>query len=107
MEEALEMIELEKKRAFIEEKELSQLKSEMADYEEDIVDFKQVSKLVGESDRLITKSFPLFWLASKPLQNRTSFFRAHFWVGLRETFFPISGAEAHLRRGRSTQNVVW
>lgn len=74
VEEALEMIELEKKRAFIEEKELSQLKSEMADYEEDIVDFKQVSKLVGASDRLITKSFPLFWLASKPLQNRTSFF---------------------------------
>lgn len=42
MEEALEMIELEKKSAFMEEKELLELKSEMKDYEEDVDDFKMV-----------------------------------------------------------------
>ncbi|RXG71471.1 LETM1 and EF-hand domain-containing protein 1, mitochondrial [Armadillidium vulgare] len=47
VEEALEMIELEKKRAFIEEKELSELKSELADYEEDIHDFKKALKDAG------------------------------------------------------------
>ena len=43
VEEALETIGAKQRRMIIEEQELSELKTEMQDYEEDIEDFKRVS----------------------------------------------------------------
>lgn len=42
VEEALETLGVEKNRLIIEEQELSELKSELADYQEDVEDFKKV-----------------------------------------------------------------
>lgn len=42
VEEALETLGVEKNRLIIEEQELSELKSELADYQEDVEDFKTV-----------------------------------------------------------------
>ena len=45
VEEALETIGAKQRRLIIEEQELTELKEEMMDYEEDIQDFKEVNKL--------------------------------------------------------------
>lgn len=42
MEEAIENLGVEKRKLIIEEQALSELKSEMADYQEDIEDFRKV-----------------------------------------------------------------
>lgn len=42
MEEAIENLGVEKRKLIIEEQELAELKSEMADYQEDIEDFRKV-----------------------------------------------------------------
>lgn len=42
MEEAIENLGVEKRKLIIEEQELSELKSELADYQEDIEDFRKV-----------------------------------------------------------------
>lgn len=45
MEEAIENLGVEKRKLIIEEQELSELKSEMADYQEDIEDFRKVRRV--------------------------------------------------------------
>ena len=42
MEEAIENMGVEKRKLLIEEQEMAELKSEMADYQEDIEDFRKV-----------------------------------------------------------------
>lgn len=47
MEEAIENLGVEKRKLIIEEQALSELKSEMADYQEDIEDFRKVRSFVN------------------------------------------------------------
>ena len=43
VEEAIENLGVEKRKLIIEEQEMAELKSELADYQEDIEDFRKVS----------------------------------------------------------------